>query len=278
MLDKLKPSLLLLIGFVSGASALAQDSAARNRMFAAHAQYYTPTASGLKSFQCETTIDWKATLGRFSGTEISDENPFLKYLQTVHLSVTDQLKGKGTMEWTSASAPPAGKEEGANEMRDGFQTMVAGFFQTWNQYMNGSMVPLPDSSVTVTRAGDGVHLSGTTNDTKIDEDFDKNMLLTQVLVVSPATKVLAMPSYVSTPDGLLVTAVTSQVNQPPSAPQTQIVFRVEYAKVDSFQIPSHVVFDIKNVGLFEFNFSGCQVSVADQGKKPALGKSDHLLN
>jgi hypothetical protein len=182
------------------------------------------------------------------------------------------------MEWTSASDPPAGKEEGAKQVREGLQTMVAGFFQTWNQYMNGSMVPLPDSSVTVTTVGDGVHLSGTSNDTKIDEDFDKNMLLTQVLVVSPATRVLAMPSYVSTADGLLVTAVTSQINQPSTAPQTQIVLRVEYEKVDSFQIPSHVVFDIKNVGVFEFRFDACQVSVADQGKKPALGKSDHPLN
>jgi hypothetical protein len=278
MLGKLKLFLLLLIGFVSSTSALAQDSAARNRMFAAHAQYYTPTASGLKSFQCDATIDWKAMLGRFSGTEISDENPYLIYLQTVHLSVADELKGKGSMEWTSAGAPPAGKEEGAKQIRDGLQTMVAGFFQTWNQYMNGSMVPLPDSSVTVTTVGEGVHLSGTTNDTKIDEDFDKNMLLTQVLVVSPATRVLAMPSYVSTADGLLVTSVTSQVNQPPTAPQTQVVFRVEYAKVDSFQIPSQVVFEIKNVGVFEFNFNACQVSVAEQGKKPNVKKSDHPLN
>jgi len=61
----------------------AQDKAARDRLFAAHAQYYTPTASGLKSFRCEATIDWKAMLTRFSGTAIPEDNPKLKYLQTV---------------------------------------------------------------------------------------------------------------------------------------------------------------------------------------------------
>jgi len=36
----------------------AQDRVALDRLLAARAQYYTPTASGLKSFHCEATIDW----------------------------------------------------------------------------------------------------------------------------------------------------------------------------------------------------------------------------
>jgi hypothetical protein len=43
---------------------------------------------------------------------------------------------------------------------------------------------------------------------------------------------------------------------------------MEYAKVGAFQIPSQVVFDIKNTGTIEVGFSACQVSVADWAKKP----------
>jgi hypothetical protein len=246
----------------------AQDKAARDRLFAAHAQYYTPTARGLKSFRCEATIDWKAMLTRFSGTEIPEDNPMLKYLQTVHLSVVDQLKGKGSLEWSDTGVPPDGKEAAVKQMRDGLQTMFSGFFQSWNAYMNGSMVPLPDNSVEVTSAGNGVHLrAGTSSDAILDEDFDKNMLLTQAVVDSPQTRVVAIPTYVRTEDGLVISTVSSRLNQPPSAPPMDVTFRVKYAKVDSFQILSHVVYDIKNVGVIEVAFNACQVSVADSAQK-----------
>jgi hypothetical protein len=207
-------------------------------------------------------------LTRFSGKEITDDNPVVKYLQTVHLSVTDELTGKGSLQWTSTGTPPEGTEAALKQIQQGLETTVAGFFQSWNAYMNGSMVPLPDSTVTVKTVADGVHLSGVSKDMSLDEDFDKNMLLTQALVVSPDSKVLAIPIYANTADGRLVSSIKSQVNQPPTAPQTEIAISVEYGKVDSFQIPSHVVFDIKNTGIIEIGFNACQVSLADWAKKP----------
>jgi ketosteroid isomerase-like protein len=252
---------------------LAQDKAASDRLLAARAQYYTPTAKGLESFHCEATIDWKVLLTRLSGFEIPEDNPTLKYLRTVHLSVVDQLKGKGSMEWTDTGVPPEGKEQAVKQTHDGLQIMMGGFFQSWNAYMNGSMVPVADKSVEVTTTGDGIHLHGVSNDATFDEDFDKNMLLTHVVVDSPEVKVVALPTYVRTDDGLVVSAVASQVNQPPSAPPTEVTFRVEYAAVDSFQIPSHIVYDIKNVGVIEVGFNVCQVSVADSAQKPTPEKS-----
>jgi len=250
------------------APLLAQDRSARDRLFSAHAQYYTPTVSGLKSFHCDAAIDWKAMLTHSGVADVPDDNPGLKYLQTVHLSVADELRGRGSLDWSSPGAPPQGKEEAMMQTKEGLQTSIAGFFQAWNAYMNGSMVPVPDGSVNVTTSGDGgVHLSGLSKETKFDEDFDKNMLLTQVHVDSPSIKVVAIPTYVSTPDGLVVSAVRSLVNQPPSAPQVEATFRIEYAKVDSYQIPSRIVLDIKNTGVIDFGLSACQVSVAEWAKK-----------
>lgn len=258
---------LFLASFLLCTQTRAQDKSARDRLFAAHAQYYTPTASDLKSFRCEATIDWKAMLTRLSGTEIRADNPVLKYLQTVNLFVVDQFKGKGSLEWNDTSVPPDGKEAAVKQMRDGLQTMVGGFFQSWNAYMNGSMVPLPDNRVEVAAAGDGVHLHATPNNANFDEDFDKDMLLTQAVVENSQLRVVAIPTYLRTGDGLVVSTVSSRVNQPPSAAPIDVTFRVEYAKVGSFQIPSHVAYDIKNVGVIEIAFNACEVSVADSAQK-----------
>lgn len=259
---------LFIILFLLSAQVGAQDKTARDRLFAAHALYYTPTASGLRSFRCEATIDWRAMLTRFSGKEIPEDNPKLKYLQTLHLSVVDELKGKGSLEWSDTTAAPDGTEAAVNQIRDGLQMMVSGFFQSWNGYMNGSMVPLPDSSVEVTAAGDGVHLhGGTPNGAKFDEEFDKDMLLRQAVVDAPQIRVVAIPTYVRTEDGLVVSAVSSRVNQPPSAAPMDVTFRVEYTKVGSFEIPSHIIYDVKNVGVIEIAFNACQISVADSAQK-----------
>jgi hypothetical protein len=248
--------------------AIAQDKAASDRLSFAHSQYYTPTASGLESFQCDASIDWKTMLTRFSGKDIAEDNPFLKQLQTVHLTVSDDIHGKGSLNWTRTEDPPKSMEGPLKQIQDGMETTIAGFFQSRNAYMNGSMVPLPDSTLTVTTVADGIHMSGTSNNMTIDEDFDKNMLLTQVLVVGSDSKVRAVPTYEDTPDGRRVSAIRSQINQPPSAPQTEVNITMEYAKVGAFQIPSPVVFDIKNTGTIEVGFRACQVSVADWAKKP----------
>lgn len=247
--------------------SFAQDKEVRDRLAAAHGQYYTPTASGLKSFHCEASMDWKALLSRFTAKDIPDDNPALRFLNTIHLAVDDDLHGSGSLEWTYVTDPPDNLKAGVDQIRDGLKTSVSGFFQSWNAYMNGSMVPLPDKTVTVTKSGEGVHLNGTAKDMTIDEDFDKNMLLTQALVVTPNLKVLAIPTFTSSPDGLLISTVLNKVNQPPTAPETQATFRIEYAKVDAFQVPSHLVFDIKNTGLIEIGFNSCKVAVADWAKK-----------
>lgn len=102
-----------------------------------------------------------------------------------------------------------------------------------------------------------------------DEDFDKDVLLTQAVVDSPQMKVVAIPTYVRTEDGLIISAVSSRVNQPPSAAPKDVTFRVEYAKVGSFHIPSHVIYNIKNVGVIEIAFNACEVAVADTAQKPS---------
>jgi hypothetical protein len=269
MTCKIFSSLLSVLLCLVCATLLAQDKDPRARLTAAHALYYTPTATGLKSFHCDAAIDWKSMLTRLSGVDIPDDNPALKFLQTVHLSVDDELRGNGSLVWTSERDAPQDKAAAIKQIQDGLKTSVSGFFQTWNVYMNGSMVPIPDSTLAITNAGDGVHLSGTSDGSSFDEDFDKNMLLTEVRVVNPSMKVLATPTYASTPDGLLVSTVTSQVSQPSTAPPAQAIFRIDYLKVETFQIPSRVVFDIKNTGVIEIAFNSCRVSLADwAAKKP----------
>jgi hypothetical protein len=93
---------------------------------------------------------------------------------------------------------------------------------------------------------------------------------------NPEIKVLATPTYVNTPERLVISVVTSQVNQPPSAPPAETTTRIQYAKVGAFQLPSNVILDTSNVGVFEVGFNSCQVSVSEGASKPTAEKSGQI--
>jgi hypothetical protein len=245
-------------------TSAAQKQSPSDQLAGARALYYTPTTQGLKSFHCDLLFDWKDMLTRFSGTEIQDDNPFLKYLRSAHLSVTDDLKGTGQLEWANTEAPPVGKEEPAAKMEGGMKQMISGFYTSWNAYMNGSMVPVPDVTTTVTAMADGLRLHATTPSNDVTEFFDKNLLLSEAHIVQPERDVRAYPTFIDTPDGRLLSAIRTVYQQPPTAPPAELTMSVTYAPVQTFRLPASLEINMQNVGIFVFKFSGCSVQTANK--------------
>ena len=244
--------------------ARAQTAPANTRLSSARALYYTPTVQGLKSFRCTVNFDWKDFLTRFSGADVNDDNLLLQHLRTVHLSVSDNLNGDGHLDWTATGTPPAGKEDSIAKMKNGMEQMMVGFFSSWNAYMNGNMVPLPDATTTVTENGDGIKMHVTAEGTEVTELFDKNLLLTEAHVVQPTSDVFAYPTYDDTPDGRVVSAIRTVYRQPPTAPPAELNIRVSYAPVQGFRLPETLSYELKNVGAFVFKFSACYVQKTDK--------------
>jgi hypothetical protein len=238
------------------------SSAGTAKLTAARALYYTPTTQGLQSFRCTVDFDWKDMLTRYSGATVPDDNPFLQYLRSIHLAISDDLRGAGQLEWTTAISPPASQEDSAAKMKEGMQQMMTGFFSSWNAYMNGNMVPAPDSTTTVTETTDGLRMHASAPEADVTELFDKNMLLTEAHVVQPGSDVFAYPTYTNTPDGRVVSAIRTVYRQPPTAPPAELTLNISYAPVQSFRLPETLSYELKNIGAFAFKFSACSVQTA----------------
>ena len=243
-------------------AASAQQNPAEQHLLSARALYYTPTTDGLKSFHCAVSVDWKDLLTRFSGQPISDDNPFLIYLNSVHLSVTDDLSGKGSLEWVDTLAPSDTVAGPAGKVHGGMVQTMGGFLQAWNPFMNGAMVPVPDASTKITTIGDNINLHATDAALSVDEVFDKNLLLTSVHVLSPDIDSTAHPTFIESHDGRIISSLHSVTSQPPTAPPTDVTLSATYTKSSSFQIPNTVHVDVKNVGAFVFHFNACTVQTA----------------
>jgi hypothetical protein len=136
--------------------------------------------------------------------------------------------------------------------------------------MNGSMIPYPDKSITVTKSGDDYLLHSKTNEIILDEKYDHNLLLTEAQVLSKDMDATAYPTYMDTPQGRIVSAIRTVFRQPPTAPPAEVLISVSYAKVGSFQLPESLHYEIKNIGSFEFTLDNCSVTTdtSDKAEKP----------
>jgi hypothetical protein len=243
---------------LTAASAQTTAPTPESRLQLAKALYYTPTTSGLKSFHCDVTVDWKDLLARFGAPNLPATDPHLAYLQSIKLSIDDDLTGAGTLNWTS---PASGDmDDSVGKIRGGMEQMISGFFQSWNPFLNGSYIPALDATTTAKAEGDGilVHSGDASND--VNEHFDKNMLLTEMHVTTTAVDVKAHPVFTDTPHGRLITTLNSEVHQPPTAPALNVTMSSTYAPVATYQLPAVLTFTVQNVGNFTFRLTGCTVN------------------
>jgi hypothetical protein len=250
--------------------ATAQKLSPEDRMTQVRSTYYIPTESGLASFHCDISLDWKELLVRFGNTPVADDNPYLHYLNSARLSVTDELSGKTVLSWSNTGTPPAGTEKAAMQMRSGIEDVVRGFFQPWNGYMNGTMVPLLDNTVTVTASGKGLRLHEITSTGTVDEKYDADGLLTEAHVITKDADAMAYPKYMDTENGRVVSVIHSTYKTP-AQPRTDIMMTVEYQQVSLFQIPATLSANVQKAGDMRVNFPACTVKAT--AAKPTASAS-----
>jgi hypothetical protein len=176
------------------------------------------------------------------------------------MSVRDDLRGDGKLEWSNAAVPAESLADSAAKMQQGLTVMFSGFFQSWNAYLNGSMVPPPDKSTKLTVVADGIHLHGASGKMTIDEDFDKNMLLTKAHVLTDEMDVDAVPVFTDTPDGRVIAEIHNEVRQPISAPPMLLSISVVYQSVSNYRIPELIRYGVKNVARMEFKLTDCTIN------------------
>ncbi len=223
----------------------------------ARALYYLPVDAGLEGFGCEVSFDWKTFIEKASNQPVPEDDSRLKYLRSIHLTVDDDLHGRGELHWTASAPPPQETEDSVTKVRDGFQQMWSGFFQTWNGFLTGDMVTL-DARSTAEHTAEGYHVVAGSGPSLAEEQYDNKFLLQSVHVSTPTLDSLVYPSFASTPQGLLVSGIRSVYKQSPNPEPTEVLMKVNYAPVSAFQIPSEVMVTVGPAN-FDFHLVNCTV-------------------
>lgn len=224
----------------------------------ARALYYTPVDNGLQGFHCEVTFDWKDFIQRATNQAIPESDARLKYLQTIQLSIDDDLRGRGELHWAAPTTAPEASADSVGKIRDGMQQMWSGFFQSWNGFYTGDLVSL-DAKATVERTAEGgFRVAVRTGPSLAEELYDNKLLLKSVHVATPTLESTIMPAFATTPKGLIVSAIGSSYKQPPTAQPTDVQMTLTYAPVGAFQIPSALAVSV-GPAKFDYHLNNCTV-------------------
>lgn len=219
--------------------------------------YYTPVDGGLQGFHCEVNFDWRDFMQKAANAPIPAGDPRLAYLQAVKLSVDDDLRGQGRLDWTASGPEPDGTEDSVEKVRGGLQQLWSGFFQSWNGFFTGDLMTL-DARAIVEQTAAGYHVSMGTSANLAEEQYDPKLLLENVHVATPTFDSTIVPTFAPGAQGLLVTSMRSVYRKPPGAEPTNVVMEVNYAPAGGFQLPSEVRVAV-GPAAFDFHLVNCTV-------------------
>ncbi len=268
----MRPSLFILL-FALGADSLyvlslraqlAESRSPAAEFSKARALYDTPIDRGLESFTCDVAFDWKEFLVKATSAPVQDTDERLAYLRSIHLTITDDLKSAGALHWAAPTTAPDASEDSIGKLRTGLEALWSGFFQSWNGFATGEMVSPPGGSAVVTRTADGLTVTARENGKLAEQRYSRELRLESLHVVTPSVDSAMTPSFLETPQGLVLASMQSVDRQPPSAAPVQVATTVQYASVNGFQLPSAVTIDVAGTARFAFQLSGCTVGMKAQ--------------
>ena len=257
LLPKLAIPGLLLTAAVSATAQTQTAPTAATTVSKARALYYTPVDTGLQGLHCEVNFDWRDFMQKANNATLPTGDPRLAYLQSVKLSIDDDLRGQGSLNWTAPGPEPDGTEDSIEKIRGGLQQLMSGFFQTWNGFFTGDIVTL-DTTSTVEQTPAGFHVRTGNSADFAEEQFDPKLILQTVHVATPEYDSTIAPTFLQGPHGLLVTSMRSQYRKPPASDPIDVVMGVTYAPVASFQLPSEIKVSV-GPAAFDFHLINCTV-------------------
>ena len=244
------------------APAFAQEVRSPAAAFSkARALYDTPADRGLASFRCDVMFDWKDFLTKATSAPVQDADERFLYLRSIHLTITDDLNGAGTLHWAAPTTAPAASEDSIAKLRGGLEALWSGFFQSWNGFATGEMVSSPGGNAIIERTAVGFIVTARDHGKLAEQRYSPALRLESLHVTTPSLDSAMTPTFSETPQGLVLASMQSVDRQPPSAPPVQVATAIQYASVNGFQLPSAVTIDVAGTARFAFQLSGCTVQL-----------------
>ncbi|HET7873206.1 MAG TPA: hypothetical protein VFL42_11885, partial [Terriglobales bacterium] len=230
----------------------------------ARAAYYNLRSEGLLEFQANVVPDWNPILEplRKSADAQSIERA-KRILGGLHFAMS--LDRSNTVKVThSSDAPPENADlaKGFNQIFEGMEQALTGFFETWSPFMLTSMFPDVDSEFQLDDLGDKYKVSYKDGDADVVLTMGKNFVLSEAKVTSPKFSSFIWPEFTATSKGLVLSGYSADYRSTNSDEITKLKIKIGNREINALQLPGTVTLDAiynGNPYLMQLAFADFQV-------------------
>ena len=237
--------------------------------------YYSTTRQGLTGFDCTVHPDWVNIFKIVEKQSTPTASVHAEYdkdvelLNSLKITLHARLTGPGSgMDWEPGTMAPPDAEslEMVDHMHQATGQNLQGFLQFWTPLVNGSVIPATSAGIDVEKTETGHTIHAVDGSTRITEVLDSGNILKESILQVGDAKITLNPTYMQTPNGLLVNGFTARI-QPPGATaeqQQKMTVGLEYQTVKGFLVPQTLTMGEVGMGSFAFTFDSCTVNPPSQ--------------
>lgn len=260
-------SALLFTTLLLQAAPPASQFPAPARLAEAGKLYYTPNHHGLNSFHCDLALDWTAymkaaaSLGGHDPSEITPDNPMIKYFAASHLTVDDDPLSGAKVTLTGLPPQPPELPAGLGDtMARGTELAARMFFDFWNPLVNGTLFDPAAPGITIEPHGDGLRVvqSGTAPPVT-EEIFDKQLRLTNFHARIDGYDSPVTPDFQATPNGLRPQALHIAFKNPAADGTIDVTLKTTYTTISGYDLPATYSTTVDGTKFFEATLQNCTV-------------------
>jgi hypothetical protein len=210
----------------------------------AHAAYYSLRDRGLAEFQAGIKPTWEVTLKEQIRTDPASAQKGLKLLSTLHFVMSLDTAGRVKLDH-SVDTPPPNEQvaSGFNQIYEGMDKALSGFFDSWSPFMLTSPFPAVESEYQLEDLGREYRLSYKDGSADVVTLMNKDFTITSVKVVSAEFSSVFKPLFTRTQKGFVLSGYSADYRPTSGKGIVALEVRIEYQEVNGLQLPRKLSLD-----------------------------------
>ena len=229
----------------------------------ARAAYYSLKSHGLDGFDASVQPNWRLVLKEQLVQDPAGAEQGLTMLNGIHFKLSLGQDGNVTITHHE-DVPPVNQKaaDGFNQIFNGMEQAMSGFFVSWSPFMLTSPFPEPAGEYTLEDVSDQYRLSYKDGTAAIATTMSKNLVISEIKVDSPEYKSVLRPQFSRSAQGLLLTGYQATYEGAGGGESVQLDVRIENQLINGFQLVQKLNLDGSYKGTpfqMELMFSDYQV-------------------
>ena len=226
-------------------------------LLAARARYYNLRTAGLSEVRAAIQPNWDVLL-----EGIKEPAGSKTLLNNLHFWFSIDAAGNFRLSH-DGKAIPEDQVKGVENIFQGVNLAVTGFFRTWSIFVISSPFPEPGSDYALERLANGFRFSQRQGELDVTTETDNEFAITEIRVVAGDRTTSLKPVLEKTPAGLVLTGYKASARRADGT-VTTVQVSLEYGTVSGLRLLNKVNLDTVFQGgetKFEWAFSDYQVKM-----------------